>query len=227
MEEVNYRSEPAHTVHDEKQAKLLSEHASFRYFTPFLARDCTVSHAAEEVGCRVDTMYYRVRTFLNAGLLNVVRVEKRAGRSVKHYRSAHDAYYVPLSAAPFTNLEEVALQVLRTHEEVFAKELAETLRAHGREGWRIFRDENGEVSSHSALDETHAIRYDLLPQLPYERAFAQSALAELFTEVLALTNEEAKALLSQLYRLRMDSKFEATPARKPYLLRVVMVPLEP
>ena len=227
MKEVRYSSVAAYSVQNERQAKLLIEHGSFRYFAPFLAKTCTVSRAAEEVGCKIDTMFYRVRTFLEAGLLSVVQVEKRAGRPIKHYRSVHDAYYVPSSKAPFTNFEEAALQVLRTHEEVISAEIARMLRAQGREGWRIFRNKNGEVSAHSASDETHTLDYDRLPELPHSGAFANGNVAELFTDNLQLTDEEAKTLLSHLYQLRLDNKLEAEPSRQPYLLRVMMVPLSP
>ena len=224
MEEVNYTSAPAHVVQSEAQAKLLTDWNSFRYFAPFLARTCTVSVAAQEVGCKLDTMFYRVKTFLEVGLLSVAHTEKRAGRSVKHYRSSHDAYYVPWAA---TDFEETTRRSLRLYEEVIADELARTVRALDRQGWRFFRDKSGEVSSHTAKGETHALDYELLPQLPYCDDAAFSPTAELFTDTLLLTNEEAKALLSQLYQLRLDNKFERTPERKPYLLRLVMVPLEP
>ena len=227
MEEIHYRSVPAHTVQNEKRAKLLTEHASFQYFAPFVARTCTVSCAAKEAGCNLDTMMYRVRTFLGAGLLSVVRVEKRAGRAVKHYRSVHDAYFIPFDATPFADLAEEAQQILRAHEDTIASELARCIHALNRRGRRIFRDKKGEVSAHTARGDTHNLDYDLLPQLPYSDKVAGHAIAELFTDTLPLTEEEAKALLSHLYRLRLDHKLEAAPERKPYLLRLVMVPLEP
>ena len=227
MEEINYSSRSAHTVQDERQAKLLSEQSSFRYFAPFLAKTCTVSLAAKELGCNLDTMFYRVKTFLDAGLLGVVQVEKRAGRSIKHYRSTHDAYYVPSGITSFTDFEEELRQALRTYEGVVVRALARTARTLNRRGRRIFRDESGEVGSHTASDEAHTIDYGLLPQLPHSAEFAGCALAELFTDTLMLTDEEAKTLLSHLYQLRLDNKFEAVPSREPYLLRVVMVPLEP
>jgi hypothetical protein len=84
----------------------LSDPESFRYFEPFIARDRTVKEAAEAVGCNLDTMLYRVRKFLNAGLLKVTRVEKRAGRPIKHYRSTSEAFFVPFEVTPYAELEE-------------------------------------------------------------------------------------------------------------------------
>ena len=225
MEEVYSSSVSAYTVQDERQAKLLSEPTSFRCFAPFLAKTCTVGRAAEEVGCNLDTMFYRVRTFLDAGLLEVVQLEKRAGRLIKHYRSTHDAYFVPLKAAPFADVEEEIRRTLRADEEVISRALARTLRSLNRQGWRIYRDKKGEVSSHSAQSQDHTIDDDLLPQLPYSDEALDAPLAEMFTSKLLLTDAEARALLSHLYQLRLDHQFEAAPSRETYLLRLIMVPL--
>ena len=223
MEAPDYGSITAHTVEDETQARLLSDPKSFGYFRPFLARTCTVSRAAEEVGCRLDTMLYRVRTFLKAGLLTVGRVEKRAGRPVKHYRSSHDAYFVPFSAKPFADIEEEVRRGLRSHEDAIVKGLARTKRALDRQGHRVFRGSDGEIHWHSAGSEHFLIDYDALPGLPYASSF-EGSLAELFTDELFLTDNEAKALLGRLYALWRENKHETSGARKPYLLRVALVP---
>ena len=214
------------TVEDPKQVRLLSDAASFRYFKPFLARDRTVSQAAGEVGCNLDTMLYRVKTFLAAGLLQVIRLEPRAGRPVKHYRSSFDSYFVPLSATAYSDFEEEVRQALGTYENVIARQLARARRTLNRQGQRIFRDKKGEVSSHTASSEDPALDFDMLPEMVQNSELGTTTAAEMFTDELWLTDDEAKLLLSDLYRLWRDNKLEAASSRKPYLLRVVMVPLE-
>ena len=91
-------SDVFHTVSDPEQARLLSNRESFRFFEPFVARELSATGAAEEVGCALDTMLYRIKTFVRAGLLQVSRLEKRAGRPIKHYRSVYDAYFIPFEA---------------------------------------------------------------------------------------------------------------------------------
>ena len=226
MKEPNYGSGPAHTVQEPTQAKLLSESKSFRYFAPFLAKTCTASRAAAEVGCNLDTMLYRIRTFLKAGLLEVVRLEKRPGRPIKHYRSAFDSYFVPSSATSYATYEEETQQTLRMYEDIIARELARTRRELNRPGFRIYRDGRGEVSYHSAADEAHVIDHDTLPELAKSGEFTEVALAEIFTDELLLTHDEARTLLSDLYRLWRTNKREPSLSREPYLLRVVLVPLE-
>ena len=225
MKEQNYGSESAYAVQDPIQAKLLSEPKSFRYFAPFLAKTCTASRAAEEVGCNLDTMLYRIRAFLKAGLLEVVRLEKRSGRPIKHYRSVFDSYFVPSSATSYATYEEETRQTLRMYEDVIAKELARTRRQLNRPGLRIYRDKRGEISSHTASSEEHFIDYDTLPELAQSRELTAVTLAEIFTDELLLTDKEARTLLSNLYQLWRENKLEAAPLRQPYLLRVIMVPL--
>ncbi len=95
-----------HVVTDQTQARFLTDPAKKTFFIPFLAHDQRVGQAAAEVGCSVNRMLYQVRTLLDCGLLRVVRVEPRAGRAVKVYRSVHDAYFVPFAATPYDTLEE-------------------------------------------------------------------------------------------------------------------------
>ena len=70
-----------YTVTDTAQARLLTEPRSRDFFKPFLARERSASQAAEELGCSLNTLLYRIKTFLQADLLHVTRQERRAGGS--------------------------------------------------------------------------------------------------------------------------------------------------
>lgn len=227
MEDANYGSPNTHRVEDEIQARLLSDTKAFSYFIPFLAQTRTVSEAAQEIGCNLDTMLYRVKRFLEAELLEVVWVEKRAGRPIKHYRSVHDAYFVPLSLTPFATFEEEVRQLVRRYENTIIRELARSSRTLNRQGKRIYRDKFSEVATHTAKDEEEIFAFDSLPELALDSTFNHTLVAELFSDELLLTQSEAKELLAQLYRLWRDHKLEPTAARKPYVLQVALVPLEP
>ena len=95
-----------HVVVDQTQARFLTDPAKKRFFLPFLARERRVAEAAAEVDCSINRMLYQVRTLVNAGLLQILREEPRAGRPVRVYRSVHDAYFVPFSATPYDTLEQ-------------------------------------------------------------------------------------------------------------------------
>lgn len=95
-------------VRNAQQARILTDPNSKRFFVPFLARECTVKEAAQQVGCPLNTMLYRVKTLLAAGLVQVVETRPRGGRAIQVYRSVHDAYFIPLASTPFDTLEHRA-----------------------------------------------------------------------------------------------------------------------
>jgi len=216
------------TVQDEKQAKLLSNEGGFDYFKPFLARARTVSQAAEEVGCNLDTMLYRVTTFLEAGLLEVVRLEKRAGRPIKHYRSVHDAYLIPHSVTPYADVEERLRSQMQKGHDVLVQGIAKVLQELEQEGRRVYRrQDTGEVWQESAGDTM--LEFDLLDpeSLQTRLEVYQGPVADAFSDKLFLTDEEAKAFMFELYAVWLRYQGKGEEKRKPYYFSLGLVPLEP
>jgi hypothetical protein len=202
------------TVEDRLQARLLSEEASSRYFEPFLARERTVSQAAAEVGCGVDTMLYRVRTFLAAGLLRVTSVQKRAGRPIKRYRSIADAFFIPFRVTPYATLEERLANQMEAGNRRLVRSIATVLRETGLDGRRIFRRPSGAIWNESAADtQTPITPYD--PHMP--------AAIQFGTE-LHLGFEEAKELQQELWRLFLRYRERETGEGPSYLWQVAMLP---
>lgn len=134
-----------HRVADPTQARLLTDPRSKAFFKPFLARERSVAEAARLLGCPLNTMIYRVGTFVRAGLLRVVREDKRPGRAVRVYRSVHDAYFVPFALTPYATLEE-RLEVQAA--PIFANLIqayAAALRRSDRYGHHLFVGGDGAV----------------------------------------------------------------------------------
>lgn len=78
---------------DHPQAvRLLIDGQRGRYFEPFLARDCTVPEAAAACGLPSNVMRYWVHRFLELGVLKLSGIHRSAGRSIKTFRSASDAF---------------------------------------------------------------------------------------------------------------------------------------
>ena len=73
----------AFTVADPEQARLLSDPRFQAAMRPFLAREASASAAAAELGLDLNAMLYRIRLLLAAGLLRVVREEKRDGKLIR------------------------------------------------------------------------------------------------------------------------------------------------
>lgn len=128
-----------------------------RYFDPFLAREKTVTEAAEEVGCDPSVMLYRVGRFVRAGLLRVVDERKRAGRAIKVYRSSHDAFLVPYAATSFATLEEAFAAGYEANARRFARLVARQFRQRRWDGYRLYRKGTGETWFEGAPDEDRMI----------------------------------------------------------------------
>lgn len=211
------RPSPAsfHTVNDPEQARFLSDQKSLRFFSPFLATDNTVAGAARGLGCALHTVLYRVRTFLEAGLLRVTREEKRAGRAVKIYRSVHDAYFVPFSVTPYADLEERIGEQLEPLNEELVRGFASVLKQIGHDGRRLYRDADGLVGSEAGKEAGLGIDYDN-PAWPVVYDAQQQ---------LYLPRDEARALQRELRDLHAHylSRREVSAGDR-YLLYVALVP---
>ena len=132
-------------VHTVTQAKLLTNPEAVKFFKPFLAADKTMSDVAQELGCSISTLHYRVKQFINAGLLIVVREKARAGRAVKVYRSVKDRVFVPFSLTPYATLEESFSEQLRPVWQEIESQLAKCHAHNVTQGRKLVRDEHGVV----------------------------------------------------------------------------------
>ena len=209
-----------HTVRDAEQARLLSDTRSRVFFEPFLGRELSVSAAAREVGCSLHAMLYRVRVFVSAGLLHVVKEEARAGRSIKHYRSAHDAYYIPLEMTPYAELEERIRVQFAPNAEMLVQAWSHLLREVGQRGRRLYRDSAGFVSSISDSGDEKRHFFDFSnPNFP--------AAFDFFLE-LHLPQDEAKRLQLELLALhKRYLPYQAKSGDKAYIFQAALVPKVP
>ncbi len=204
-----------HTVTDPRQARLLTEPVSKEFFKPFLDHERSASEAAAMLRCSLNTILYRIKTLLRAGLVEVVRERPRKGRSVKVYRSLHDAYFIPFSVTPYATLEE-RLEVQA--EPIFAgliRAYAAALRQNERYGHHIFIGENGAVWTS-----------DLLPDLtPTGQPVVYSDMT------VRLREDDARALgqdLRALFEraLKLDVHVGSSKTEQGYLCMVALLPVD-
>ena len=213
MTELNSGS--FHAVTDAEQARLLTEPVSKEFFKPFLASERSASEAADILQCSLNTMLYRIKTLLRAGLIHVIRERPRKGRTVKVYRSSHDAYFVPFSVTPYATLEErLGVQA----EPIFAgliRAYAAALKQNERYGHHIFIGENGAVWTS-----------DLLPELSLT---GQPVVYSDMT--VRLRAEDARALGQELSGLfaravRLGAQTHNGGAAQSYFHMVALLPFE-
>lgn len=182
-------------VHTEEQAALLSDPVAVRFLEPFLGRECSASEVAEELDVAIDTLLYRINKFLDAGLLEIVRMQPRAGRPIKIYSTVAAGFYVPFELTAFAEHAEQMRTQLRADEDVILKAAQDIRRAVGEEGQRIFRNRDGEVWQQSSSPQGKAIEWGKFDAL---RAVPGPAF-EAFGSNLRLTDAQSKDLLIELY----------------------------
>lgn len=204
-----------HTVTDPEQARLLTDPRSKEFFKPFLARERSATQAAAELNRPPNSVLYRIGTFVRAGLLEVTRTEKRAGRAVKHYRSVHGTYFVPFGLTPYATLEE---RLQRQAVPLFAqliRSYAAVLMADGRFGQHLLRGPDGAVWT-----------TDFPPE------YTPEGFPVVYSDMLTrLSDEEAVQLghdLRQLFEraARPRTGTDQTSAQRDYFLMVALLPTD-
>jgi hypothetical protein len=204
-----------HVVADRRQARYLTDPAKKQFFLPFLARERRVAQAAAEVGCSINRMLYQVRTLVDAGLLQMLREEPRAGRPVRVYRSVHDAYFVPFAATPYDTLEQrISVQGDPIWAGLVAA-YADALRSSRRHGHLLHRT-GDTVQTTDQLPNT----------TPTGQALFWSDSTILLRDVDArLLGEEVRQWYDKAQRLSAETRDDRTARR--YLCLAALLPSGP
>jgi hypothetical protein len=188
------------TVEDPKAGAALTDLTLLPLLAHFLRTTSSASEAAEALDAPLDDVYYRVRKLSGLGLLEVASTEKRAGRPIKRYRAAADAFFVPFTILPQETLARALAESARFTEERRAEATARALLAMTDDpyawGFRIDRDADGAVSAfwgpRDPTPDFDVLAFFLAPGRPPIYG----------TNVdLALTQAEAKELQAELHAL--------------------------
>lgn len=209
-----------HTVTDPRLAALLTDPVARRFYEPFLARTLSVSAAAQEVGCSLDAMLYRVRVFVRAGLLRVVEERPRHGRAIKLYQTVFPAYFVPHRITPFTTVEDRLYAGAEPYLRAWASTTARRLHASDVLGVRLYRDHFGQVWSVSAANASS------LGGLEADSVSDPARTPEFdVVATLHLDGTQARALQAALVKLLKDWRPMITPGSgDPFSLSIFFHP---
>lgn len=173
-------------------ARILADPDVAIFLKPFMREPTTVKAAAEEFKLPLQTMHYRVLQMLQAGLLQVVKVEARQGRAIKHYRATATAFQVPLDLIPHSLLENLTEHVSWKSrlERGLQKALGES---NYKSQMVVYLDEDGLLIWGSSQDDYRGDPQILGPGYP--------AVLNLWTGGLRLDRADAKALQRELWEL--------------------------
>lgn len=212
MTEPFRRSRRQSEVTDQRQARLLTDPRSAALIYPFLGRERATAEAATDAHCAITTIAYRVRVLRDAGLLEVTRTSRRAGRPITYYRSNQDAYHVPLAATGFTDHRDQARRIGAPIYRRITDAYSDALARSGTATRFITRD-NGSIYS---------------TDLPPHRTRSNQPL--LFEDRnIQLTTKQAEWLCTEFDRIitRLTEDNSGDPgARDTYLVMVAAVPTQ-
>jgi len=144
---------------------------------------------AAELGVTTNAVLYRVRQFQQWGLLEVSRVERRAGRSINYYRSTSRGYFVPFLSTTAESVPELYRATLQgVHEGVTAA----LTRA-----WRDLAQDERWFGLYTYGDESGLHAHVVLPNPPRD----PSGSTEGF--ITWLLSDEAPAVWDNTFPLRL------------------------
>ncbi len=210
-----------HNISDPEAARVLNTPSAFRMLSPFLGSENTVGGAAKQLGMSNVKMFRQVKRFLNLGFLEVSRLETRAGKAIKHYRTVSPGFFVPYALLPSETLE-VEFLVQNTFWE---QQLARAIGAISSDAMRdagayFFRHDNGNLRKVTG-------RKGGLNVLP-EQVSPNPSQTPIWSDwsVVMLEPEAAQALFDDMTKLfRHYQTLHQAHLGRPYLMRTAMAPL--
>lgn len=217
-------------ISDPAAARLLADASSRRFLSPFMGGEGTVRQAADQLGVHMSSVLYRVRQFLQLGLLHVARIEPRRGRPVRHYRTTAASFFVPFEITPIESPEAVSQHVFTEVRRTLDAGIgAAWLRAIGEDrqlGIHVFAGPDGSMLMDIAVPPDTGLGRpgsSFLTELLQDEA---PAVWDSWT-TLRLAPADAKALQRDLAQLvRRYRPATARPeAVADYLVRLAMAPL--
>lgn len=208
-------------VDDPDAADALLREESFRFLRPFLTRERTLGEAARELGASVALLHYHARRLAALGLLEVARETPRRGRPLKHYRAVSSRFYVPFAATRLDSLETLMALAEEGEQRRFVRDFVRAgLRAapHAERGGTLVHVMPGGMVS-----------VDFTPDPPPDARTPPEFGAGLWSSwtTLHLTPAEAADLereLAALWRAKVERHGVAAPGRRPFTLRLGLVP---
>jgi len=162
-------------------------------------------------------MMYRVRQFLEAGLLTQTAETGRTGRVRRRY-TAPGGFQLPFHLTPFGDLEAQLNMLTRHLDGLRTRAMARELTHYGQGGILLYRDASGNVTLEVEMPDG-AARHAMMTQ----------SRSDAFMDVLHLDDAQAaraQALLEELRSMRLGA-YEPAVGRQPYLIQVALVRLTP
>jgi hypothetical protein len=111
-------------VVEPKAVQLLLNPTGRELFKPFMLQARSVASVAAQMGLPLNAVHHRVQQMHSLGLLNIAWLEPRAGRSIKHYQSSAEGFFVPFVATTSEGLSGFVQMQMQPYFAAFMELLA-------------------------------------------------------------------------------------------------------
>ncbi len=217
----NPKAQTWHNISDPEAARVLNTPSAFRMLSPFLDSENTVGGAANQLGMSNVKLFRQVKKFVRLGFLESSRLETRAGKAIKHYRTVAPGFFVPYALLSSETLEVEFLAQNTFWEQQLARAVGAVSNDAMRDaGAYFFRHDNGNLRKVTGQKGG----LNVLP----EQASADANQAPIWSDwsVVMLEPEAAQALFDDMTKLfRHYQTLHQARLGRPYLMRTAMAPL--
>jgi hypothetical protein len=194
---------------------MLADREQLRLLGAFLGRENTISSAALELGVNSTKLYKQVQRFLALGLVKISRLERRAGRAIKYYRSSSEQFFIPFRTYP---PELIGQQNRQHHTRLFAQGLERVYRQE-----RFTEQDWGAITAQMPGGGVYlSIANSLGQQWSYLDADAPAVVSG--WNRIQLDFEDAKALQREMSELLL--KYMKKGGNHEYLLGTFLTDIE-
>jgi hypothetical protein len=194
-------------------ARILADPDIAVFIKPFMRGNATVKAAAEEFGQLIQTMHYRVEQMVEAGLLEVVQLEQRRGRPIKHYRATAMTFQVATEQIPPRILQALGEQISwKTSFEQGLRQAAGD-KGYGDKVVVYYLEPDDILIWSESLPSDPNVQF-LAPELP--------AVLNQWSGAVYLDRTEAKAFQRELWELY--ERYAHRQGREKYVVHIGLVP---
>jgi hypothetical protein len=128
-------------------SKLVDQMTDYRVFfhlSPFLAKESTLSQAAQTLGISTQRMSYWVNKLIKYDLIQFVRFEKTVRHQAAVYRSKQDTYAIPLLAVNEAHAMDLVRTMQGANFDQLQRSVARNFAQHSYKAQlRFWRDTRG------------------------------------------------------------------------------------
>lgn len=215
---------------DPAAVRLLMRGRTRQVLGAFLAGESSVSGAARRTGIDLRIVHRTVLALHSAGLLQIVREKRRAGRAIKIYAAVAPSFFVPFSATDAATLDELSGSYAGHYAELFGQASAREFerlnheQAAGREwGVRLYLALEGHWQTDTSYEGAELIDAAVRYQGPVGLMLDADVSVTLSEEEAKVVQRELILMLMRLRPLSLEHRREGMG--KPYLLRLGLVPI--